>query len=212
MRGVVSGPGTARVRAAAAALKTLAPATSAVLSMGVAGGLTEALDRGTLILGSRVRLIEEDRRFAVAAPAAEEGLRERVGAALRSSDVAFQRGDILTVERPLMGRSEKGVAFARSGALVAQMEDSAWAEWARAMDIPFVSVRSVLDGMNDSLPAAVLSWDWRGPGWLRVARSVAGQPGLGLALWRLGRWRGTARRSLDRALEAVVPSWDGTSE
>jgi nucleoside phosphorylase len=211
VRVVISGPGTERVRTAAAALETLSPATSSMLSVGVAGGLTEAVDRGALVLGTQVRRTEDDRRLSAPAAASDEGMRERVGAAMQAGGVSFRRGDILTVDRPLIDRSAKSVAFARSRALVGQMEDSAWAEWAQASGVPFVALRAVLDGVNDSLPAEVLTWNWLKPGRWRIARSVVRRPALGPALWQLRRRRNVAQRSIDRALEAVVASWDGSS-
>jgi nucleoside phosphorylase len=211
IRVVVSGPGTERAAAAAAALKTLAPATSSVLATGVAGGLTEAVDRGTLVLGTRVRRMEDDRRLSAPATMSDEGMRERVGAAMEAGGVAFRRGDILTVDAPLIDRSAKSVAFTRSRALVGQMEDSAWAEWASASEVPFVSLRAVLDGVNDSLPVEVLSWNWLKPGRFRIMRNVVSRPGLAPSLWLLRRRRNTALRSIDRALEAVAAAWDEPS-
>ena len=212
VRVVVSGPGMDRVRLAAAALGTLAPATSSLLSIGVAGGLTEAVDRGGLVLGTRVRRTEDDRRLFSPATASDEDMRDRVGAAMEAGGVAFRRGDILTVDHPLINRSAKSVAFTRSRALVGQMEDSAWAEWAKASDVPFVAVRAVLDGVNDSLPEVVLTWNWLKPGRFRVARSVMRQPTLAPSLWLLRRRRNAAVGAIDRALEAVMASWDGSSE
>jgi nucleoside phosphorylase len=211
VRVVVSGPGMGRVRTAAAGLETLSPPTTSMLSIGVAGGLTEAVDRGGLVLGKQVRRLEEDRRLSAPATASDDGMRDRVGAAMKAAGVAFQRGDILTVDQPLTDRSAKSVAFTRSRAFVGQMEDSGWADWAKASGVPFVALRAVLDGVNDSLPAEVLTWNWLNPGRFRIMRSVMKRPGLGLSLWQLGRRRNAALTSIDRALEAVVAAWDDPS-
>ncbi len=204
VRLVVSGPGRKSVEAVTAQLDRIRPLTSAVLSTGVAGGLTDTLTSGTLILDNSADKTADP-------PSQNKSLfdknsRKHIEALLQQKRIAFQKGGVLTVDKPLVNPREKHEAFVSSGALIAQMEDTAWQEWANVVRIPFITLRVVLDEANNELPPEVLTWNWRGPTWLQIMRSVGHRPHLGIELIRLARQRSQARRAIDQALEIVIAS------
>jgi hypothetical protein len=65
-------------------------------------------------------------------------------------------------------------------------------------------LRTVLDPLDRAVPDEVIGWDWRGPRATKIVAAVLRHPQLALSLARLGWERARARRSIDRALEAIV--------
>jgi hypothetical protein len=84
------------------------------------------------------------------------------------------------------------------------MEDYWAASAARSVEVPFASVRAVLDMAADALPD-YLSSD--GSNTIRLARGLATHPGRASTLFRLARQARIARRSLTRCVLAWLEAW-----
>lgn len=139
-------------RAAREGLETLFAEhrVSHLLVMGVAGGLTDGLGFGHLVVAREVR----DAEGAVeAAPDPEwidratrlPGLREAV---FYSSD------RILTTaaEKDALGRRLLDESETRTGAAVVDLETATYARTAAAHGVPYTAIRSISDGANEDLP------------------------------------------------------------
>lgn len=196
-RVVVSGPGPARVREAAAGLATLDPQPTAVVATGIAGGLLAGLGVGSLVLADQLVASLDDPPLEP-----EADLSAWLGRALAHGSIRYRSGANLSVAAELTTLAQKEEAADR--AIVVQMEDHAWAEATTKAGWPFASLRTVLDPLDRAVPDEVIGWDWRGPRATEIVAVVLRHPQLALSLARLGWERARARRSIDRALEAIV--------
>lgn len=123
---------------------------SHLLAMGVAGGLTQGLGFGHLVVAREVR---DDDGVVEPGPDPEwieratnlPGLREAV---FRSS------GRILTTaaEKDAEGRRLLDESETRTGAAVVDLETATYARTAAAHGVPYTSIRSVSDAVDEDLP------------------------------------------------------------
>ncbi len=204
VRVVVSGPGMERAEQAAKGLAELDPAATGILATGFAGGLSEDVRPGHLVLATRSQHVRVAGGRAGPPLASDREFLAFAEQALRRAGVPWQSGDILSVDEALFTPGEKRRQHEQTRALVVQMEDYAWAQAAQDQGLPFVSVRAVLDPVSARLPKEVVRWDWRRRRSSEVAWSVARRPALAVALVRLAWQRRAAVRSIDRLLEALV--------
>ena len=211
VRVVVSGPGRERVQVAAAAVAAMQPGATGLLATGVAGGLRPGLRPGYLVLAQRLLDVRTADGRHGQPMRSDPALRAFVTERLASAALTVQDGDNLTVDTAPATPEAKRALQESSGAAVVQMEDYVWAEAARDLEVPFASLRAVLDPAGERLPEAVLGWTWQGPRPREVAGSVVRQPWLPAGLARLAWQRRTAVRSIDRALEAMLAG-ERTSE
>jgi nucleoside phosphorylase len=170
-------------------------------SVGFAGGLTDALQRGDLVWADRL-VRETD-----TGPAERRGEpAECVPVALRAAGLRAHTGAVLTAGAPLRTAAAKRAAHARTGAVAVEMEAAGVAEAAAARGVPWAALKVILDGVEDPLP----EWtdgcttpegdlDLRGLG----AALWAGGGALH-ALWRLGRAAAGARRVLGEGFRVAV--------
>jgi hopanoid-associated phosphorylase len=116
---------------------------SAILSIGIAGGVAPGLAPGTVIVASSV--IASGRRFPTAEAWADKLTRTvpdaRVGAVAGES-------------RIVASVAEKAALYRRTGALAVDMESHVAAEVARARRVPFAVLRVIADPADRALPAA----------------------------------------------------------
>lgn len=204
VRVVMSGPGRARVERAAAAVTTLEPAATGLLSVGVGGGLEAGLRAGDLVVARHLRHVPSRGARAGAAIEADAKLSQFAIGALQRGTLQWREGDSATVDAPIGSKRAKAELGNMSHCVIAQMEDHHWARCASEMGVPFASVRCVLDPVQRSLPEAVWQWDWRGPRAWEMARDIVRDPRLIPALMRLAEERREAKRAIDRFLEALV--------
>ena len=115
-----------------------------LLGMGTAGGLTPALEPGTLVVASRIYDGE------VPGPGLDPGWIDR---ALTHGGTV--EGTVLTSKRILCSAAEKAAAHSRvaaDGPAVVDLESAAFATAAARAGIPCLIVRAVCDVAKDDLP------------------------------------------------------------
>jgi adenosylhomocysteine nucleosidase len=198
LRVLQSGPGAAR--AARAATAALAAGATALVSWGIAGGLTADLAPGALVLPSRVRTANGSSHDADPAwhAALERALRVQFAPRLE---------DLVTVSAALTTPEHKRAAGA-DGAIAADMESAAVAAVAQRAGAPFVALRVIVDAAADSLPGDAERWiDERGERRLAPALAAAFQPAQWRDLWVLAQRYRAARKTLER-LGAVLAAND----
>ena len=204
VRVVMCGPGRERVKKAEAALTTLEPATTGLLSVGVCGGLEAGLRPGDLVVARHLRHVPSRGARAGAPIEADAELSQFAITALQRGKMRWREGDSATVDAPIGSGRAKADLRVMSHCVIAQMEDYYWAHRAAEMGVPFAAVRSVLDPVQRSVPEAVWQWDWRGPRAGEMARDIVREPLMIAALVRLAGERRQAKRAIDRFLEALV--------
>ena len=186
---VQSGPGEAR--AADAATRAIETGARALVSFGLAGGLSADAAPGRLLLPRHV-LTSDGRRFAV-----EPRWHARLAAALDGADAD---------ERPLLAATDVLASVdakrraAERGAAGVDLESGAIAAAAAHGAVPFAVICAVADGPHDPLPAGASSWVGA-DGETRIGPVVdaALRPANWLPLWTLARRYAAARRTLERA-------------
>jgi nucleoside phosphorylase len=115
-------------------------------------------------------------------------------------------GAILGLDRMLSSPHEKADAFARSGALVIDMESHHVARAAAERGLPFVAVRAVSDQAHEALPAILASFvDTEGQTKMSavLAALILGRVRIG-ALLQAGRASKRAHQSLLRCRGALA--------
>jgi adenosylhomocysteine nucleosidase len=171
----VSQSGQGALNAARAAQAAVQQGATALMSVGVAGGLVAELSAGDVVIPDAVIDAESGRQFECSTPWAEAmrlQLRELGDAA---------SGRLLSVSDVLVTPAEKANAATRFGALACDMESAAVAAVAQEHQTHFAAVRVISDALADELPSNVGNWV-DGSGNARV------KPVLG-AMISPGRWR-----------------------
>lgn len=208
--------GVARERATAAARAVLADQRPrAVLSMGFAGGLMEGQRPGDLIIAESL----------LPAPAAADGqtaprmpvhadsvMLERAPLLASRLGLRHSIGLMLTAGQVVSGPQEKRRLGAETGATAVDMESYWIGAECREMGVPFLTVRAIVDTVDDHLPADVARLAL-GSG-LRHSRRLAAlkvalHPWWASGLVRMGRAARQARDSLTAfAMSCLETSMD----
>lgn len=182
---VQTGIGTARAeRAAEAALARLG--ADAVVSTGCAAALVADLAPGDVVVATETAA----RGASAASDPGWAGVYERAAGA---AGLRVRRGPVWTADALVPGADARRALAAEHGALAVEMEGIAVGAAARRASVPFVAVRTVLDGLDLEVPDGLV--DERGrvrP--LRVAAALARSPRLVRTLAAL---RHAAARSAD---------------
>ncbi len=196
---VFVGGGTAR-GAALAARRAIESGASALVSFGLAGGLSPALQAGALVVPEAV--LFHGRHLA-----ADQALSEALG--------GFTTRALLAGEAVIASVAGKAERWAGTGAEAVDLESGAVADAARQAQVAFAALRAVCDPATRPLPpAAVGALNTAGGiGLLRVGASLLVHPGQVGALLALSRDAGLARRALlgrVRALReaGVLKAWN----
>ncbi len=198
VRLMTSGVGPQRARDAAEELIDRGEATG-VISIGVAGGLTNDLRRPSITVPDQI-IRQSD--GAVFEPDIE--LRKQTFRLLNRSDIPWHSVISITTPKILFTKPEKRDAAA-SGAQIVQMEDAEWADVCSAAGVPFASVRVVMDALDDDIPTEVVGWGGN-PSALDIALSAFRRPRLLPELVSLGLQRQSALSVLERAMTLIIPS------
>jgi len=198
VRIITSGVGPARARdAAEESIERDSP--SNVISIGVAGGLTNTLRRPSITLPTSIIRQTDGAVFQT-----DEQLRKQTIRLLNRADIFWQSVTSITTPEILFTKPEKRAA-ADSGAEIVQMEDAEWAEVCAAADIPFACVRVVMDALDDDIPNEVVQWRGK-PSALDIAVGTIRRPGLLRELISLGLQRQSAMQELERAMTLIIPA------
>jgi nucleoside phosphorylase len=192
---VQSGPGAGR--AAAAARRAIDGGAQLLVSWGLAGGLSVGVVPGTVIAPRHV-LAEGEQPVAV-----DPLWHSRL--ALSAADLDVQRGDLLSVAAPLESPAAKRSAAQATNAVAVDMESASIAAAAARAGVPFVALRVVVDGVDDSLPRRAGDWvDEQGRRRKSaVLRAVIDVRGWGTLLTLARRYR-VASAALDRLARALA--------
>jgi hypothetical protein len=133
-------------RAATAAEKLIERGVGALLSWGIAGGLSVELAPGELVLPARV--ISEEGEWST-----DRALRARVQQVLGWQ--AHEGGDLYCSRTPVISVEAKRTLASRK-LLAVDMESAAVATIAEREGVPFVAVKAICDPVSRRIPAAVL--------------------------------------------------------
>ena len=173
-----------------------------LLGIGTAGGLTPALERGTLVVASRLHDGE------VPGPGLDRAWIDRALAQRGTVD-----GTVLTSERILCSAAEKAAAHTRlapEGPAVVDLESVAFAAAALQADTPCLIVRAVCDAAEDDLPLDLNRCRSADGGIDRfaVVRHAVFSPGAARELLRLRKRVAAASEQLARFVVALLQEED----
>ena len=201
VRLITSGIGPVRARDAAEQLmETSDPEEiTAVLSVGVAGGLTNDMRRPALALPTQIVRQSDCAEWNMESP-----LHRQVQRTLNEADFYWRPAISITTPHVLFTRPEK-LAAAETGAQIVQMEDSEWAEVCAAADVPFLALRVVLDALDDDIPVEFGQWRRDVPTAMDITLGAIRRPRLLRELAQLGLQRRAALQELERALTVLIP-------
>lgn len=183
-----------------ALLAERAPACSAVVSFGIAGGLDPALPPGAVVVATAI--VTTDGRRATHTEAARcwaERL-SRAGERIVAAEIAG-------VEVPLLGIADKRALRAATGAVAVDMESHVAADFAVARGLPFAALRVVCDPADRALPA-LAGQALRPDGGIDLAailRHLLHEPAQLAVLPRLARDAATAFAALGRVRASLGP-------
>lgn len=201
---VATGIGAMRAHIIARRALDAFPSAKMVISVGVAGALSEGLKPGDLVLADRMMLAGKDRSSVdCILPLVAEQVRS-AERSLRSAGVRFATGAMLTANKILANGAAKRVAKEQSGAIAVDMESAALGLEAAARALPFICIRAVLDAVDDEIPAAELGGEDGQVRPLAATSFLIRHPGTILKLPKLMRNLSRATAALAKALEALA--------
>lgn len=169
-----------------------------LVSFGLAGGLAQGLEPGTLVIADGILL--PDGRIAPTSPSharALSGVAEAAG-------LPAVGGILAGVRMPITSTAQKRALGRCSNAVAADMESHVLADFALVRGLPLVAIRAIADPVEMDIPAGLL--DLVAPGGrIRVVRSayrlVRGTlPAW--SMWRIYRCSRAAMISLQRLMRA----------
>ncbi|MCJ7684579.1 MAG: hypothetical protein MUO68_09835 [Desulfobacteraceae bacterium] len=117
---------------------------------GVSGGLDPKLEPGDLVLADSI--IQENGNICQQIWEGNSKFVEISYAALIARGIPAYRGQIITVQKPVLSARNKQALFRKTKALAADMESAAVAAVANNASIPFFALRTVCDAATRSIP------------------------------------------------------------
>jgi nucleoside phosphorylase len=138
-----------------------------IISTGFCGALVPDLKPGDVFMAAEILSADSDflahlfgRRTSALTPTAPRSVRvgidtevlEQLTCALEQEGVSFHEGRAVTAGRIIKTRREKVTLYTATGALSVEMEDFHRYRIAHDMRAHFLSLRSVLDGIDDEIP------------------------------------------------------------
>lgn len=184
-----AGPGSQAADRAAVAL--IAKGATALMSLGLAGGLDPALPPGALILASHIVNVEGH------SLPTDENWRAHARAQL-GNKIELIDGGIAESETPLASPGAKAKRHAATRALAVDMESYGVARAAERAGVKFLAVRAIADRASDPLPPASLAGT-AADGSIHagaVLKELIRRPADLPALLRLARASAAAQKSL----------------
>ena len=170
-----------------------------VVSVGYAGGLVDSLRPAMLVVG------EGAIRKGARLPLAAEGVAGAVAVA-EELGVQFQKGWLITVDKPLITPESKRSAHDEWGAIAVEMETGEVAGVAAEAGVPCIALRAISDTSEQSLHVAgkcVVSR--RNPVALaKIALHLVRHPTLIPHAWRLHRQGGQCSARLVAVVERLA--------
>ena len=155
-------------RAEKAARAFVDAGADALMSFGLAGGLSPAVPAGTIVLATRI--VDGQTIYPV-----DEAWLSRIEVTLNKFG-PFVKGPIVGVDVLLSSPKKKESLHYLTKALACDMESHAVARIAALNEIPFVSIRAVSDPHNRYVPD-----------WVTGCLTSVGDVRLGLLIWELAR-------------------------
>jgi adenosylhomocysteine nucleosidase len=184
----VSGVG---LDAATAAARTLVEAgVSCLMTFGMAGGLDPGLEAGGIVLPDEV-ILANGTRYATHKPWKDQ-LQSALG-----RQCLVTGGALLTSPTAIDSCEAKESARRSTRAVAVDMESAAVAQVAAELQLPFMSVRAIVDTAEDALPTAVVAASRGGKVQIgRLLRGLLATPQEIGSLWRLSARYRLAMRAL----------------
>ena len=133
--------------AARAVAELVAAGADALLSFGFAGGLDPSLRPGDLVVGAGVVAVDSAMR------ASDDALSQRLCAALDTATCGWAAGLVAHADQVVDSPAAKRALFARTRALLVDMESRAAGE----AGLPFAILRAVVDPAERALPSSALA-------------------------------------------------------
>lgn len=179
---------------------------TAVLSIGFSGALAGQLEVGDLVLASE--LIGTDPAGNEIEPAIyqpNQGLLRAATEALNATSLRVVSGPTATTPGIITTPANKQDLGRRTGAIAVDMESYWVARLASERGLPFLALRAISDAQADLVPALHQVLDADGnPGVRRLVPHLIREPGSLVALLRLARNAGRARRTLTTGVACAV--------
>ena len=170
-----------------------------VLSIGCAGGLRPHLNAGDVILSEKViaDAVDGHEHF----PSRE--LLEAAKNCCERLKLPFHSGNTVSTSHVVATPEDKKVLAEKHAALSVDMETAQVAEWAGGLGLPMLSIRTVLDTSDDTVPSEIgkIAAANKNLRPFKALSLFASRPALLMELLRLKRKLG---RSIG-ALEKIVP-------
>jgi adenosylhomocysteine nucleosidase len=184
----------------------ISPAPTALLVTGFAGACAPDLRTGDVVVGDPVALPDGTSDGDSGDPA----LRRRAIRALDAAGLRYRVGRLVTVDEVVTTPAAKATWWQAQGAMAVDMESAHVLAWARRAGLPAVTVRAIVDGLEDEVPRNLLDMvGMDGRMRLGAAAGLLGRPTLLAAAWRLGR---RSRRALESLARFLRPFVDSSSE
>lgn len=181
----------------------LVPHPEMIIATGVAGALSGGLKPGDLVLADRLLQVEKDGEVARRVDSIKAAELQDAGRALTRANLRHSIGAMLTMHR-VISVAEKRLAKEDTGAIAVDMETAAIAAEAGAHNIPFISLRAVLDELDDEVPGADVLDEQGRVRPLAATSYFVRNPGAVLELPRMIRNLGRATKSIADGIEAIA--------
>jgi adenosylhomocysteine nucleosidase len=168
------------------------------LNIGYCGALTPGLSLGQLVIADSV--IYENTGTAI--PTDSNTFSKKIDETCKDTQVKFQKGIILTVDKVVSGPHEKAFLGTKFGAIALDMESAGLANAASASKTPFAIIRAVLDPMDMHLPSFT---DDDSTNSINMAiKNIINKPQNILALPQLHYCASEARQTLTRFINELI--------
>ncbi|MDO8430845.1 MAG: hypothetical protein Q7S58_00395 [Candidatus Binatus sp.] len=200
------GIGHRRARETALSAFELVPEPEKIIATGVAGALSAGLKPGDLVLADRILMLDAGSEVARRVDSIAASDLQDAGRALTRAGLRHSIGAMLTMHR-VISAAEKRRAKDHTGAIAVDMETAAIADEASVRGIPFISIRAVLDEVDDEVPGAEMLDEQGRVRPLAATSFFVRNPGVVLELPKMIRNLGRATKSIADALEAIA--YDG---
>jgi adenosylhomocysteine nucleosidase len=193
---IVAHAGVGVENAFTAAHWLISEGATALINLGLAGGLSPGLKAGHLIIAEEVLTLDhENNRIHWKA---DEFSVAHARAAFSAENVPVDFGIVMTSKRGILNSNQKKLLFKQTHALAVNMECSAVARAALEKNVPFFSMVAICDPAEETVPYALYKClDKKGkvrP--VTVLQNLVYNPSLIFDMKRLSRHFANARKAL----------------